>query len=115
MFAKPAPSPLFSSAAAEIAASPFLFVKAETSAADESHTNTTPFFCVYFVSFQIPDFFFADSRSTIPSFRNLKFCLSLMSKSSYEKFDTPPYPCDFSSRVVCVFGSSAQKPIVRFL
>ena len=29
---------------------------------------------------------------TIPSSRNLFFCLPLMSKSSYEKFDAPPNP-----------------------
>jgi len=56
MFAKPASSFLFFSAAAEIAASPFLFLKAETSAADKSHTNAIlsffykfPFFSEHFL------------------------------------------------------------------
>ena len=52
MFGKRASSFLLFSAAAEIAASPFLFLKAETSAADKSHTNAILLFFL-----QIPLFF----------------------------------------------------------
>ena len=60
MFAKPASSFLFFSAAAEIAASPFLFFKAKTSAADKSHTDATflvVFLLYFFFPKKIPIFF----------------------------------------------------------